>query len=184
MNLPSALRQGGKNTAAWKWMAATLFLSQMFPEYIAPFFTLVGFVVMKVSFKKNGQKVRMDSFGKYEFIFLLFYLFTCVYSKTRVYSALIALLWMGMCLGQLMVANLINTAEKLKTAMKLFALSAFVLSVIGCLQVVSNMLIDNGIITKGIPNPLTGPMDVAFYNFLIDTFGIKIKSSAFLIKSC
>lgn len=177
MNLPSVLRQGGKNTAAWKWMAATLFLSQMFPEYIAPFFTLVGFTVMKVSFKKNGQKVRMDSFGKYEFIFLLFYLFTWVYSNTRVYSAMIALLWMGMCLGQLMVANLINTAEKLKTAMKLFALSAFVLSVIGCLQVVSNMLIENGIITKGVPNPLTGPIDVAFYNFLIDTFGIKIDTA-------
>lgn len=177
MNLPSILKQGGKNTAAWKWMTATLFLSQLFPEYIAPFFTLVGFVVMKVSFKKNGQKVRMDSFGKYEFIFLIFYLFTSVYSKTKVYSALIALLWMGMCLGQLMLANLINTAEKLKTAMKLFALSAFVLSVIGCLQVISNMLIDNGIITKGVPNPLTGPIDVAFYNFLINNFGITIDTT-------
>ena len=177
MNLPSVLKQGGKNTTAWKWMAATLFLSQMFPEYIAPIFTLAGFIVMKVSFKKNGQKVRMDSFGKYEFIFLVFYLFTSVYSNTKIYSALIALLWMGMCLGQLMIANLVNTREKLRTAMKLFALSAFVLSVIGCLQVISNMLIDNGIITKGVPNPLTGPIDVAFYNFLIDTFGIKIDTA-------
>lgn len=177
MNLPSILKQGGKNNVAWKWMLATLFLSQMFPEYIAPFFTLIGFVVMKVSFKKNGQKVRMDSFGKYEFIFLAFYLFTSVYSKTRVYSALIALLWMGMCLGQLMMANLINTAEKLKTAMKLYALSAFILSIVGCLQVVSNMLIDNGIITTGVPNPLTGPIDVAFYNFLIDTFGITLDTT-------
>lgn len=177
MNLPSILKQGGKNNVAWKWMLATIFLSQMFPEYIAPLFTLIGFVVMKVSFKKNGQKVRMDSFGKYEFIFLAFYLFTSVYSKTRVYSALIALLWMGMCLGQLMVANLINTAEKLKTTMKLFALSAFLLSVIGCLQVVSNMLIDNGIITRGVPNPLTGPIDIAFYDFLIDTFGITLDTT-------
>lgn len=64
MNLPLVLKQGGNNNAAWKWMLATLFLSQMFPEYIAPFFTLIGFVVMKISFKKNGQKVRMDSFGK------------------------------------------------------------------------------------------------------------------------
>lgn len=177
MNLPLILKQGGQNTTAWKWMLATVFLSQMFPEYIAPFFTLIGFAVMKVSFKKNGQKVRMDSFGKYEFIFLAFYLFTCVYSKTKIYSALIALLWMGMCLGQLMIANLINTAEKLKTAMKLFALSAFVLSIVGCLQVASNMLIDNGIITKGMPNPLTGPIDLAFYDFLIDKFGITLDTT-------
>lgn len=175
MNLPLVLKQGGNNNAAWKWMLATLFLSQMFPEYIAPFFTLIGFVVMKISFKKNGQKVRMDSFGKYEFIFLAFYLFTSVYSNTKIYSALIALLWMGMCLGQLMMANLINTEEKLKTAMKFFTVSAFILSIIGCIQSVSNMLIDNGIITRGFPNPLTGPIDNAFYDFLVDKFGITIK---------
>lgn len=174
MNLPANLKLGGLNTTPWKWMLATLFFSQMFPEYIAPVFTLVGFIIMKRSFKKAGQKVRLDSFGKYEFIFMVYYLFTSVYSGTKVYSAAIALLWMGMCLGQLMMANLINTEEKLKTAMKLYALGGFIISAIACLQLISIALIQRGIIKYGVPNPLTGPLDVAVYNILINVFNIKI----------
>lgn len=174
MNLPAVLKLGGKNTTPWKWMLATLFFSQMCPEYIAPVFTLAGFVIMKLNFKKNGQKVRMDSFGKYEFIFMTFYLFTSLYSGTKIYSAAIALLWMGMCLGQLMMANLINTEDKLKAAMKLYALGSFIIAVIACLQLISVTLIENGIITKGIPNPITGPLDLAVYDILINVFNIKI----------
>lgn len=174
MNLHKIPGVSKADSAAFGWMTATILASQFFPEYIAPIFTLVGFVVMKLAFKKTGRKVRMDTFGKYEFIFLGFYLFTSIWSGTRVYSALIALLWMGMCLGQLMMANLIDTKEKLKMMMKAFAFGGFVLGVLACLQTVSIGMIDAGLIPFGVPNPITGPIDVAFYNLLIKIFGIKI----------
>lgn len=184
MSSPSLLVRKNAHETSWRWLTAIMLLSQLLPEYIAPVLTLVGFLVMKRSFKKHGQKVRMDKFGKYEMIFMVFYLATFLYSDTKIYSILIALLWMGMFLGQLMLANLVDTKERLEKVLLLFVYSGSLSAAIGLLQSFFFLLKKYELLPVALPNPLSAPLDNAIFNFLSDTLGLKMVMTTFQTRAC
>lgn len=120
----------------WNLTLITLLFAAFLPEYIAPFFTLVNFLIFKRHFKVTGQKVKMGTLGKAFIIYMCYMLVSFIWSENKIYSVLIALLWMGMLLGEMFTANLIKSKERLNTAFLCLSIGAAIVSVIGILQMV------------------------------------------------
>lgn len=115
----------------------TLGMSMLFPEYIAPIFVFVLYVFFLKHFKKTGRNAKMGSVGKVFFTYTVYMLISSVWSKTHVFSALIALLWMGCFLGYVLIANIINSEDKLKSAITAINVSAGIIGLIAICEFAS-----------------------------------------------
>lgn len=159
----------------WNLTLITLLFAAFLPEYIAPFFTLVNFLIFKRHFKVTGQKVRMGTLGKAFMVYTCYMLISFIWSCNKVYSVLIALLWMGMLLGEMFTANLITSKERLKKAMLFLSIGAALVSIIGILQMIFRK--------AGVyfPIPFWKDLDHAIFSFLpftIETNFVTTRASA------
>lgn len=153
--------------ATWNLTLFTLLFAAFLPEYIAPVFTLVNFLLFKKYFKATNQKVRMGTVGKAFMVYMCYMILSFIWSGTKVYSVLIGLLWMGMLLGEMFTANLVNSKERLNTALLCLSIGAAVVGVIGILQMVCRK--------AGIyfPTPFWKDVDHAVFSFLPFTIETK-----------
>lgn len=159
----------------WNLTLITLLFAAFLPEYIAPIFTLVNFLLFKRHFKVTGQKVKMGTLGKAFIIYMCYMLVSFIWSGNKVYSVLIALLWMGMLLGEMFTANLVTSKERLNTALLCLSVGAAIVSVIGILQMVFRK--------AGVyfPIPFWKDLDHAIFSFLpftIETKFVTTRASA------
>ena len=95
----------------------TLSVSFVFPEYIAPLFVFFLYIYFIIHFKKTGRNAKLGNLGKLFFAYMCYMVLSGIWSNTHILSSLIGLLWMGCFLGYVMVANIVNTNDKLKNAM-------------------------------------------------------------------
>lgn len=93
--------------------AAVLFLTPLVPEYIALPFTLLLFLWFKPQAKKNGEKVLMGETGKALFFFMCYQLLTVLWAGHKIYTAAIAMMWLGTFLAYCMLANGIKSQRVL-----------------------------------------------------------------------
>lgn len=132
-------------------------VSMLFPEYIAPLFVFVLYIYFIIHFKKTGRSAKLGDMGKAVLLYLTYMLISAAWSKTHRASFLIAMLGLGCYLVYIMVANVINSKDKLKNAITAINVSAGVIGLIATLEIVSLHISKRTGVNFVIPNPL-------FYN--------------------
>ena len=128
--------------------------SMLFPEYIAPLFVFGLYIYFIIHFKKTGRNAKLGDMGKAIFTYLTYMLISSVWSNTHRSSFLIAMLGLGCYLIYIMVANVVNTKDKLKFAITAINISAGVIGLIATLEIVSLHLAKKTGVDFVIPNPL------------------------------
>lgn len=119
---------------AWGFALATFLCAALLPEYVAPFFTFSSFLLFKRYFSRTSQKARIGTVGKVFLVYMCYMLLTFLWSDTKLFSILVPLLWMGMFLGDVTLANLINSRERLRQAMFYLTIGAAAVSVVALIQ--------------------------------------------------
>ena len=147
-------------------LLATLSVSFVFPEYIAPLFVFFLYIYFIIHFKKTGRNARLGNLGKVFFAYMCYMVISGIWSKTHILSSLIGLLWMGCFLGYIMVANTVNTNEKLKNAITAVNVSAGITGLIGILEFVTYNLTHH---TKWFNFVIANPL---YYQFNDKVFGL------------
>lgn len=148
-------------------LVITLGLSMFFPEYIAPFFVFGLYIHFMIVFKKTKRNALLGELGKVFFAYTIYMLLSSIWSKTHLFSAEIAMLWMGMMLGYILVANTITTEDKLKNAITAVNISAGLIGLIAILEFITHNLtarVDWFHII--VPNPLYYDINDAIFNLL------------------
>lgn len=131
--------------------------SMLFPEYIAPLFVFVLYIYFIIHFKKTGRNAKLGDMGKAVLLYLGYMLVSALWSKTHWASFLIAMLGLGCYLLYIMVANVINSKDKLKNAITAINISAGIIGLIATAEIVSLHIAKKTGINFVMPNPL-------FYN--------------------
>ena len=164
----------GKNYGkSWIWIFLTLCISPLLPEYIAPFFITVGYIIFVREQKNAGIKIKLGTIGKVEFLFFGFMLISCIWSPTHIFSAAMAGLWMWMYLIQIMLANYCTDKTKLRRAMQYFTAGSAAAGFIGFLQFTSKIFCKAVGIKSIIPDPLYRYVDEFIYGIM--PFAIKTR---------
>ena len=112
----------------------TLGASMLMPEYIAPLFVFGLYIHFMKVFKSSGRNARMGDVCKLFFVYTGYMLLSSIWSDEHLMSALVSLLWMGCMLSMILLGNIINSEEKLKSAITAVNISA---GIIGLMAIVS-----------------------------------------------
>lgn len=132
--------------------------SMIFPEYIAPFFIFGLYIHFMIHFKKTKRRAMMGSMTKMFFAYTIYMLSSSIWSNTHLYSGAIAMLWMGCMLGGILIANIITSEDKLKSAITAVNISAGIIGLISILEFATyNLNKHTDWFNFVMPNPL-------FYN--------------------
>ena len=118
-------------------LLATISVSFVFPEYIAPFFVFFLYIYFIIHMKKTGRNARLGDLGKVSFSYMCYMVVSGIWSHTHILSSLVGLLWMGCFLGFIMVANTVNTNDKLKNAITAINISSGLTGLIGIAEFVT-----------------------------------------------
>lgn len=161
-------------------LIVTLGLSMLMPEYIAPIFVFVLYIFFIKHFKKTNRNAKLGDVGKVFLIYMGYMLLSSLWSKTHIFSALIALLWMGCFLGYILMANLVNTEDKLKNAITAVNVSAGIIGIIAILEFASfNMTRYISWFHFLFPNPLYYEInDFVFDLIPVDIINYRFRSRA------
>ncbi len=142
-------------------------VSMLCPEYIAPFFVFGLFIYFKKHFTRTGRKAKIGELGKIFLMYMLFMLISGIWSDAHYISSLIALLWMGCFLGYIIMANSVNTKDKLKHAITAFNISAGLIGLIALLEFVSyNLTKHTDWFHFIFPNPLYYGINTTIFKYL------------------
>ncbi len=122
----------------------------------------------------------MGDFGKLFLAYMCYMVISSIWSKTHLLSALIGLLWMGCFLGYLIVANTLNTKEKLDYAILFVITSAGIIGLISLLEFITyNLSSTTTWFNYYFPNPLYYDInDYIFNKIPVDIVNTKIDSRA------
>lgn len=163
-------------------LIVTLGMSMLLPEYIAPILVFVLYVFFIKHFKKTDRNAKLGNIGKVFFAYTIYMLVSAIWSKTHVFSMLISLLWMGCFLSYILIANIINSEDKLESAIKAISLSAGIIGVIAICEFASFNL------TRYVswfhflfPNPLYYEVNDIVFDFIpveIINYRFRSRSSA------
>ena len=144
----------------------TLGVSFVFPEYIAPLFVFFLYIYFIIHIKKTGRNAKLGKLGKVFFAYMCYMVISGIWSKTHILSSLIGLLWMGCFLGYIMVANTVNTNEKLKNAITAINISSGLTGFIGIAEFITYNLTHH---TKWFNFIIANPL---YYQFNDRVFGL------------
>ena len=128
--------------------------SMLFPEYIAPLFVFALYIYFIIHFKKTGRNAKLGDIGKAVFAYLVYQLVSCLWSKSRNASFWIAMLALGCFLTYILVANVVNTKDKLKYAIGALSVSAGIIGLIATLEIITFNIAHHTGTHLVIPNPL------------------------------
>lgn len=118
-------------------MIITLGISMLMPEYIAPFFVFGLYIHFMKVFKSSGRKAKMGDLCKIFFAYTGYMLLSSIWSDAHLMSALISLLWMGCMLGLILVGNIINSEDKMKSAITAVNISAGIIGLMAIISIVT-----------------------------------------------
>ncbi len=172
----NVFREKYRANPGWYWLLWTLFLFPLLPEYISPFILFSGFIVFKRQWSKLNNNALLGDMGKAIFILTCYMVISGIWSKTHILSSLIGMLWMGCFLIYVFIANIVNTKEKLKTAITCMNLASGIIGIIAVLEILTYYLsLREGNETLRFPNPLYFdfnklifekiPVDIVYYRF-------------------
>ncbi len=148
------------------WLMFILGASMLFPEYIAPLFVFALYIYFIIHFKKTGRNAKLGVMGKGIFAYLIFMLVSSLWSKTHLASFLIAMLWLGCFLTYIMVANVVNTKEKLKFAITAVNISAGIIGLIAIVEIVTFHIAKSTGTHLVLPNPLFYDINDKAFEFM------------------
>ena len=154
----------------------TLSVSFIFPEYIAPLFVFFLYVYFIIHFKKTGRNAKLGDLGKAFFAYMCYMMVSGIWSHTHILSVLMGLLWMGCFLGYIMVANTVNTEEKLKDAMTAINISAGVTGAIGIAEFVTYNLTKH---TKWFNFIVANPLYFKFNDKVFELFPFDVVNNVY-----
>lgn len=143
-----------------KFIYTTVALCALLPEYIAPIFTLICFLVFKKHFSLTSQKVKTGTVGKVFLLFMCYSLLSAFWSSTPIFSAAISLLWMGMLLGSFFVSNMTTTRERFENLIVCFSIGGGAAGGIALIQYILLMA------KVKVPNPFWTILDTLIYKLL------------------
>lgn len=143
-----------------KFIYITVGLCALLPEYIAPIFTLVCFLVFKKHFSLTSQKVKMGTVGKAFLLYTCYSLLSAFWSSTPIFSAAISLLWMGMLLGSFFISNMTTTHERFEKLILYFSIGGGAAGGIALIQYILLMA------KVKVPNPFWAILDTLIYKLL------------------
>ena len=153
--------------------------SMLFPEYIAPLFVFILYIYFIIHFKHTGRNAKLGDMGKAILAYLSFMLVSAAWSKTHMASMLIALLGLGCFLTYIMVANVINTKEKLKNAITAINISAGIIGLIATIEIVSFHIAKKTGTHIILPNPLFYSINDRVFDLMpVEIINNKYKSRA------
>lgn len=112
-------------------------ISFLMPEYIAPLFVFVFYIIFLHHFKKTGRNAKVGALGKSFMVYMSYMIISGIWSNTHILSSLIGLLWMGCFLMYLEIANTVNQKEKLKNAITALNISSGIIGLIAILEFVT-----------------------------------------------
>ena len=158
----------------------TLGMSMLVPEYIAPFFLFGLFIYFKQHFTNTNRNVLLGNLGKVFLIYMCYMVISSIWSKTHLLSALIGLLWMGCFLGYLIIANTLNTNEKLDYAILFVNISAGIIGLISLLEFITfNLSSTTDWFKYYFPNPLYYNLNDYIFDLIpVDIVNDRIESRA------
>lgn len=160
----------------------TLGVSMLMPEYIAPIFVFVLYIVFMRTFKKSGRNAKMGDLGKVFFVYTVYMLVSSIWSKAHLMSALVSLLWMGCLLTYILIANTVNTEDKIKSAITAMNISAGIIGLMAILGIITYNLFMHCDWYKRewlFPNPFYWELNDKVFDLLpIDIINYKFRSRA------
>ncbi len=158
------------------FLLVTLGGSFVFPEYIAPLFVFFLYIYFIIHFKSTNRNAKLGDIGKVFFAYMCYMVISGIWSNTHVLSVLIGLLWMGCFLGYIMVANIVNTEEKLKNAITAINISAGITGGIGIAEFVTYNLTKH---TKWFNFIVANPLYYNINDKVFDLFPISIVNNVY-----
>ena len=147
-------------------LTVTLGVSMLFPEYIAPLFIFGLYIFFIIHFKKTGRNAKLGELGKVMFSYTVYMLVSSLWSKSHLSSVLISLLWMGCLLTYILIANTVNTKEKLKAAITAINISTGIIGLIALVEIISFNLSKRYGWDFTISNPLYYDINDRVFDFL------------------
>lgn len=164
------------DTTLFSLLLITLSVSFILPEYIAPLFVFFLYIYFIIHFKKTERNARLGDLGKVFFAYMCYMVISGIWSNTHILSVLIGLLWMGCFLGYIMVANTVNTEEKLKNAFTAINISAGVTGAIGIAEFVTYNLTKH---TKWFNFIVANPLYYKFNDKVFDLFSFSVVNNVY-----
>lgn len=174
----TTLIEGKTDKRLYGGLFITLGASMIMPEYIAPFFVFGLYIHFIRHFKSTGRNARMGELGKIFLIYTGYMLLSAIWSKTHIFSALIALLWMGCLLAFIEVANIITSKSKLDGAILAMSISAGIIGLIAIFEFASfNMTRYISWFHFLFPNPLYYEFNDVVFRFIpVDIINYRFRS--------
>lgn len=112
----------------------TLGISMLLPEFLAPLMVFGLYIYFLKHFKKTKRNAKLGELGKVFFTYTIYMVVSAIWSSEHLMSFLIGMLWMGCMLSYILVANIITTEEKLKSAITALNISTGVIGLISILE--------------------------------------------------
>lgn len=115
-------------------LCLTLGISMLLPEFIAPLMVFGLYIYFLKHFKATERKAKLGEIGKVFFTYTIYMVCSAIWSSEHLMSFLVAMLWMGCMLSYVLVANIITTEDKLKTAITALNISTGIIGLISILE--------------------------------------------------
>ena len=157
-------------------LLVTLSVSFIFPEYIAPLFVFFLYIYFIIHMKKTNRNAKLGTLGKIFMAYMCYMLISGIWSQTHILSSLIGLLWMGCFLGYIMVANTVNTNDKLKNAMTALNISSGITGLIAIAEFVTYNLTHH---TKWFNFIVANPLYYRFNDRVFELFPFDVVNNVY-----
>lgn len=120
-----------KKDKLWRYAPAAFLLAGLMPEYVAPFFTAIGFFAVLKQRISEKKKPCFGEIGISIIVFIGWMVITSVYSSSAITSLASIGLWLLMFSGFYFFTETIDTEEKIHNIMACGCISAGVAGAIG-----------------------------------------------------
>lgn len=120
------------------WVIALLLTMAIpvFPEYVAPFLSILSLVAAMLDAKKHHRQVRVGATGKAVIALLCFAAVHVIWADNALFSGFTVICWVAMLCSYLAVSTVLNSPKRTETAMLLLSLTVGALGVLSCVQYV------------------------------------------------
>lgn len=121
---------------AWLWILSALTFAPLLPEYLAPLTTLFAFCFYIQHMRSSNKNFRFEKEQILILVFICWQFIGIFRSKSIGSSVLFSFLWLFMFMGYVVVANLINSKQRLEQALFAISLTGGITGTIGVGQIV------------------------------------------------
>lgn len=134
--MAAARRQSIRQQLAQPWLRAVLYVTliPLFPEYIAPVFTMLSLAAAAREAAAARRRITLGASGKALLLLILYLTITIPFAAMPLQSLESTLLWWMIFCACLSVTTVLTDRNRMETALFLLTVTAGTVGLVGCVQ--------------------------------------------------